>query len=120
MYGLYLILLTLRCFLFLFSEFFQVPFRILYNVLLYSFYTLCILFYILFLKKTWLIVTADRYPLSHCCLTWFVSYGVELARVHYFMGKVDEKMTPMTAVCPLFVKCLCFWKDFKKMKMLLC
>lgn len=45
---------------------------------------------------------------------------MELARGHYFMGTVDEKMTPMTAVCPLFVKYFCFWKDFEKVKMLLC
>lgn len=40
--------------------------------------------------------------------------------MHYFTGKVDEKMTPMTAICPLFVKDLCVWKDFRKVEMLLC
>lgn len=118
MSGLYLALLTGRCFPISFFLFLPSPFRILYIVLLYSFYTVCIFFEILFLKKAWLIVSTDRYTLSHCCFTWFVSYGVELASEHCFMGKVVEK-TPMTAVCPLFAKYLSFWKDFKKTKMLL-
>ena len=82
-------------------------------VLFFHLYTLCLFFYISFLKMPQPVVSADKYTLSHCCLTRSVSC-VELARVNYFIGKVDEKMASVTAVCPLFVQYLCSGKDFKR------
>lgn len=80
-------------------------------LLSFRLHTLCDFFHISFLKAPRPVVSTGMSTCSHCC--WIRSaLQCELARAHYFIGKLDQKMSLMTTVRSLFVNW--GWKGFKK------